>query len=144
MIKFIDLNQSLVYKVKELGIESICADYFIESLKTDKPVLMTASNPNWTFGVGLDYYFKKNYPFVCHYKQTRGGGNERIGNICFIISVDEKLQGSKKLVKEAIKFGLDNTLDGETLCLSGIGTQIGGTLESDFIEILRELTNTKQ
>ena len=139
MLKFIDLNISLVNKVRELGIESVYADYFIESAKTEKPVLMTASNPNWSLGGGLDYYFKKNYPFLCHFKQAKGGGNERIGNICFIISVDENLKDNKELVKEAIKFGMDNTLDGETLCLSGIGTNIGGMSEDDFCEILKDL-----
>jgi len=141
MLKFIDLNLSLVNKVNELGIESVCADYFVESAKTQKPVLMTASNPNFTFGGGLDYYFKKNYPFLCHFKQAKGGGNERIGNICFIISVDENLKGNKELVKEAIHFGLNNTLGEETLCLSGIGTNIGGMTEDEFIDILKEALN---
>jgi hypothetical protein len=137
-IKFIDLNLSLVNEVKKLGIEAIHGDYFLESAKTPCPVLMTASNPSFTFGGGLDYYFKKNYPFLCRYKQVKGGGNERIGNICFIVSVNEDLTASKERVREAIRFGLDNTLEGETLCLSGIGTNIGGMSEDDFIKILKE------
>lgn len=139
MLKFCDLNNGLVEKVKEIGIKSVCADYFLEAAKTPYSVLITASNPNFTFGGGIDYHFKKNFPFYCQYKQQKGGGNERIGNINFCITVDETYKSNREMVKKAIEYGLTNLLEHETLLLSGLGTGIGGLSEDEFVEILRGL-----
>jgi len=140
-IKFVDLNHNLVEKVREIGIEAICADYFLEICRTERPVMMTASNPMWSFGGGIDALFKKNYPNLVGYKQVVGGGNERIGNICFVVSVDKSLRATKELIKEALKFGIANTSETETLVVSGIGTQIGGLSEEEFVEVLKDLVN---
>lgn len=138
--KFIDLNNSLVEKVREIGVEAICADYFNTALSIPGHVLMTASNPNYTFGGGLDFYFRKHFPFYCEQKQFKKTGMERIGNIVFAETVDENLKATKEQVKKAIQFALDNIYEGETLLLSGVGTGIGGLSEETFIEILKELT----
>ncbi len=126
-------------KVEALGIEAVCSDYFLEVCRTKNPVLMTASNPNFTMGGGLDLAFKKNYPHLVAYKQTLGGGNERIGNVIFAITVDRNFQASKELVKEALEFAIKNTCEHETLIFTGLGTAIGGLPESDLIEILEVL-----
>lgn len=139
MIKFCDLNHNLVEKVKALGLDSVCADYFLEACRTKRPVLMTASNPRWTFGGGIDYLFKEKYPHLVSYKQAVGGGNERIGNICFCLTVNDQLKAERKTVKEAIEFALENTAENETLLLSGVGTGIGMLSEDDFVGILQEL-----
>jgi hypothetical protein len=139
-IIFVDLNKSLVEKVKKLNIEATCADYFLESARTPYPVLVTASNPNFTFGGGIDYHFKKNFPFYCQYKQQKGGGNERIGNINFCITVDENYKSNREMVKKAIEYSLTNLLENETLVLSGLGTGIGGLSEDEFVSILEELS----
>ena len=88
-IKLIDLNHDLIQKAKALGYDAICADYFLESYKTENPVLMTASNPRFTFGGGLDALFMEKFRGLCEYKQVKGGGQERIANIIFAITVDD-------------------------------------------------------
>lgn len=139
MIKFCDLNGSLVKKVSDLGIPSVCADYFLEACRTERPVLMTASNPQFTMGGGLDYLFAKNYPHVVQFKQVKGGGMERIGNIIFAITVDECYKASPETIKQALIFALDHTYEGETLLVSGIGTGIGGLSEDEFVKVIKSV-----
>lgn len=138
-IKFVDLNSNLVKMVSELGIESICSDYFLEAYKTPRPVLMTASNPRFTFGGGLDYIFTEHFPKLCQFKQIKGGEEERIANICFCITVGDDYKANKEIVKNAIQFAIDNTDENETLILSGVGTCIGGMSNDEFIKILKEI-----
>ena len=142
MVKFCDLNRSLVDKVKALGIQSVCADYFLEACRTPRSVLMTASNPNFTMGGGLDYLFEKNYPHVVQFKQARGGGMERIGNIIFAITVDNDYKATPDTIKQALIFALEHVYEGETLLVSGIGTGIGGLLEDEFVRIMKEVMAT--
>jgi len=138
-IIFCDLNSHLVEKVRELGIESYCDDYFRKSTEIPRAVLMTASNPQFSFGGGIDAKFAKYFPYYCQMKQLRGGGNERIGNACFTVSVNNDFRATKELVKNAIQFAIDNTGEDETLVLMGIGTAIGQMTPDDFLEILKEL-----
>ena len=138
-IKFCDLNHLLVEKVKDLGIESVQNDYFNESVDTERAVLITASNPHFSFGGGIDAKFAEYFPYYCRMKQLKGGGNERIGNICFCVTVDKTFKATKEIVKEAIQFALDNTYEGETLLLSGVGTGIGGLDIETFVSILKEI-----
>lgn len=143
-IIFCDLNRSLVEKVKTLGIEAKWGDYFVEAMRHEKPVLMTASNPIFTFGGGIDAVFYENYRNRCDDKRERGGGNERIENICFVISVDENLRASEEKVREAIEFAIDNTKDDEMLLLHGIGTQIGGLDKDVWLTMLKEILTNKK
>lgn len=138
-IKFVDRNKSLVDMVSILGIESICGDYFIEAYKTEQPVLMTASNPFWGFGGGIDGMFMKHFPELCRYKQIKGGGNERIANICFTITVDENLIATEKEVLSAIQFALSHVGQDETLILMGSGTGIGMLSPNQYVECLKKL-----
>lgn len=142
-IKFVDLNNRLVEKIAKLGIESICADYFQEVLKTRYPILVTASNPHFSFGGGIDAKFYEYFPYLCRAKQLKGGKNERLGNICFCISVDKTFKATKELVQEAIEFAVGTALDGETVLISGLGTGIGSGnfTEDDFVEIMRIIRN---
>jgi hypothetical protein len=138
-IKFCDLNHNLVDRVRELGIEAYCEDYFMFALSVPRHVLVTASNPNYTFGGGIDAIFKSNFSLYCEAKQYRRSEMERIGNICFCVTVGDDLKATKEQVKKAIQFAIDNTYEGETLLLSGVGTGIGGLSEDTFCEILKEL-----
>jgi len=138
-IKFIDLNNSLVEKVRELGIKAEHGDYFRNALDIPRHVLMTASNPQFSMGGGLDAKFADHFPYYCTIKRLKGGGNERIGNIIFAITVNNNYQATKDMVKKAIEFAIENTAENETLCLSGVGTGIGGLSEEDFIDVLKEL-----
>jgi hypothetical protein len=138
-MKIIDLNNELITLAKEKGYEAVLSDYFQESYRTKNPVFVTASNPAFTFGGGLDYAFTKHFPELCRFKKSKGGGNERISNVCFVITVGDDLQATKETVKSAIKFAIEHTGKDETLCLSGLGTKIGGLSLQEYFEILEEL-----
>lgn len=132
----VDLNKELVSKVKEAGYEAINADYFSIAYQLPFSVLMTASNPRWTFGGGIDYAFSQHFPRLANYKKIKGGGMERIGNIIFTITVDNEIRATSGIVKEAIDFAIANTLEAETLLVSGCGTGIGGMSIQEFIGCL--------
>lgn len=144
MLKFVDFNQELVKKVSELGIPAVAGDYFLEANKIERPVLMTASNPYWTFGGGIDVHFLENFPELCKYKRMKGGGNERIGNIVFAITVDENLKSTKEVIIEAIIFALSTLCEHETLVLCGVGTGIGGLGVDEFVSVLKAISNSSQ
>lgn len=141
-IKFVDRNLTIVKKVSALGIEAKHEDYFREARNTKNAVLMTASNPMWTFGGGIDYGFKVNYPDLVAEKQYKGGDNERIGNICFVQTVGHDYLATKEIVKNALEFAIKNTRKNETLLISGCGTGIGKNKDftyDTFCELLKDL-----
>jgi hypothetical protein len=141
-IKFVDLNKALVESVRAVGIESVHGDYFLEAYKTPQPVFMTASNPLFTFGGGLDYHFTQHFPKLCEYKRIKSiakGENERISNVCFAITVNDECLATKETIFSAIKFAMENTKQGETLILSGVGTGIGRLSNEDFVEVLSKI-----
>lgn len=137
-IKFVDRNSDLVSKVAALGIQSVCADYFEEASRTPKAVLMTASNPQWTFGGGIDAAFHKHYPELVESKMRRKEWMERRKNICFCVTVDSNLKANEGLVQRAIGFALRRTEPGETLLIHGAGTGIGGLSHERFLAALRD------
>lgn len=130
-IKFVDMNPSLVALVaRETGLEAICGDIFDHA-----GVIVSASNPDFTMGGGLDAAIKRHYPSEC--AAVRPGFNQRIGNIIFTITVDRKYRATQQLVEKALKFAISNTRSDETLLLSGLGCGIGGLPFNEFIELLR-------
>lgn len=138
-IKIIDTNSKLVEVCKEVGLDAICGDYFRESINIPRHVLCTASNPQWTFGGGIDALFYDKFNGYCVHKQVKGGRMERIGNIIFAITVGMDYKATKEQVQKAIQFAIDNTADNETLCLSGLGTGIGGLSIKDFVDIMKSV-----
>lgn len=137
----IDNRKSIVIKAIKAGFEGIHGDYFYEALKIPRHVLCSASNPYFTFAGGVDKELSNNFPLYCEEKQSKGGGNERIGNVCFTISVNKRLDSNAQLVREALQFAKDNTFEGETLCLCALGTSIGNLDEDVFISLLKEVFN---
>ena len=138
-IKIIDNRKSLIEKCKKAGFDAIHGDYFEEIVRIPRHVICSASNPSFSFGGGFDLALKDNFPFYCYQKQkSLIEGNERIGNICFLISVDRQVNASEELVRSAIRFAIDNTGKDETLCLMGLGCFIGGFPEDDFVRVLGE------
>lgn len=135
-IKIVDLNKELIVKAQEAGFDAVCDDYFRVAYKTPRAVLMTASNPMWTFGGGIDYVFTQHFPKLVDLKQIKGGDQERISNICFCITVDESFKATKESVRNSLEFAVENTDDNETLLVSGVSTGIGGLSVDDFIEVL--------
>lgn len=141
-LKFCDGNYELVKEVSKLGIESVHNDYFREALKTQNVVMMTASNPLYTFGGGIDAGFMQNFTELCKQKQDKGGDNERIGNICFTQTVGHNFKATKEIVKKALQFAISTLQKDETLLFSGLGVGIGqheGYGVKEFLEILKEL-----
>lgn len=141
-IRFVDRNLNLCKEVSKLGIESKHEDYFREARNTKNAVLMTASNPMWTFGGGIDWGFKENYPDLVAEKQYKGGDNERIGNICFCQTVGHDYLATKEIVKKALEFAIANTKKNETLLISGCGCGIGKNVNFDsetFVSVLKEV-----
>lgn len=138
-IKIIDLNRALIQAAKAEGLDAIWGDYFDEARNLPKAVLITASNPMWSFGGGIDWHFKNRFPDECKEKQERGGGMERIGNIVFAVTVDENYKATPKIITKALKFGLSQLKEGEVLVVSGLGTGIGGLPVKEFCRIVKEL-----
>lgn len=136
---FCDLNPSLCEAVAELGVVYFCGDYFLYANRVNRPVLMTASNPHFSMGGGLDAVFLKHYPLIVQHKQAKGGGMERIQNIVFAITVDHTYRATPDMIEKAIRFALENTHEGETLLLSGIGTGIGGMSTAQFVDVLNRI-----
>lgn len=133
-----DLNREVIESVPK-GIQAILGDYFQVAYSTPHSVLMTASNPRFSFGGGIDYTFTEHFPKLCEFKRMKGGKMERMGNIVFAITVNSQLKGTKEIIKEAIQFALSTLIDGEVLILSGIGTGIGGISPQVFGEVLEEI-----
>ena len=120
-IKFIDINKKLVDKVKKAipHFECICDDIF-----NHKWVIVSASNPDFTFGGWLDALIAKKYPTECKEKQSKKGWNERIGNVIFTITVDNNLKSNKELIRDALVSIMMYWEEGETILLSWLGTSI--------------------
>lgn len=136
-IKFIDLNPEIVDLVaRECGLESKCAD-IIEYQDNFGGVLVTASNPKFTMGGGLDAKIKAKFPWACELaRQTKG--NKRIDDIIFTVTVNDKLKATPKLVESALYFAIKMTQRKETLLLSGLGCGIGGMEPEEFVQILKK------
>jgi len=134
-IIFVDKNESLVKKVKKAikffpeKITVKCGDIFEES-----GVIVSASNPKFTMGGGLDALIAQKYPKECG-DIDRKDGNQRHGNVIFTITVGEDLMATRELVTEALRAAFDNTEKNETVLISGLGTGIGGLDEDDFVWI---------
>lgn len=132
----IDTNNTLVKACKSAGYDAICADYFLEAMKIPRHVLCTASNPRFTFGGGIDALFWNKFNGYCQYKQTIGGGMQRIGNINFLITVNDDYKATKEMVTKSLRFAIESTHQDEALVISGLGTGIGGLSIQDFIDCL--------
>lgn len=132
----VDTNNNLIEECKKAGYDAICGDYFLTANKTQNHVLCTASNPQFTFGGGIDALFWDKFNGYCQYKQTIGGDMQRIGNICFLITVSNNYRANKEIIKTAMQFARWNTNADETLLLSGIGIGIGGLFTKEYIECL--------
>ena len=139
-IKFIDLNKWLVKKVSKAipHFECICDDIF-----NHKWVIVSASNPSFTFGWWLDKSIAKKFPNECAEKQSKKGWNERIWNVIFTITVDDNIKSSKELIWKALQSIMMFWEENETILLSWLGTSIWWLSEEDFIDVLKDFFPTK-
>lgn len=140
-----DLNWDLI---KELG-ERLGSPYIKSPLSLYwgsifdlKGVIVSASNFYYQMSGGLDAQINRRYFNECEEARKDPGVNQRIGNVIFTITVDENLNATPELVRNAVRFALDNVKKDETLLLSGLGTGIGSLNIETFCDILlEELSN---
>ena len=137
-IKFIDTNKSLCKKVEKLGYFEVFNEDIIKHITSDT-IIVSASNPSFTFWWGIDKLIAEIYPKECEQKQARKGWNERIGKVIFTITVDNNIQASKILLIQSFNSILQLWEETETILLTGLGTWIGWLSEDDFIEVLLDI-----
>lgn len=135
-IILIDKNKELLDYLRHTGINTIEGD-----ILNQNGIILSASNPSFTMGAGLDKAIKTKYPELC--KNLVKGKNQRKGNIIFGISVNEQLKATKELVIKSLKFARDNTSDDEDLYITGIGTGIGGLSYEDFFNCICKVFSDK-
>ena len=139
-IKFIDQNHKLVEKVgkavKHLPFEVLVIEGDIFRYKG---VIVSASNPDFTMGGGLDAQIAKRHPLECK-NIDKKKGNQRIVDVIFTVTVDKDLKATRKLVAKALKFALTKTYEDETVLISGLGTGIGGLDEDEFVWLFLQAT----
>ena len=134
-ITIIDINPIFIRKMKK-AIKYLPKDInikFDKFEKTNKNVIVSASNQDFIMGGGIDALIATEYKEEC--KKVTKGENQRIGNVIFTITVDKDLKASIKLVEESLKFAFENIKKGENMMLTGLGTGIGELDIENFIWI---------
>ena len=146
-IVFVDKNRSLVRKLRTAA--KALPKKVVKNLEIHKGdifkykgVIVSASNPDFTFGGSLDRLIAKKYKKECLEARTTKG-NKRIGNVIFTVTVDRELKATRFRVEKAIRFALANTKKRETVLISGLGTGIGGLKEETFVTLFIKSLQTK-
>lgn len=136
-ILFIDKNESLVKKVKKaikhlpFEVSAKQGDIF-----SKKGVIVSASNPSFSMGGGLDAAIAERYPRECEIARKTPGEMRQVGPVMFTITVGDDLKATRDTVGSALKFALDTKNHSsyeQTMLVSGLGTGIGGLDEDDFV-----------
>ena len=142
-IKIVDKNPKLIKAVKQLlkavPYKDVTAK--VGNIFKHKGVIVSASNPLFSMGGGLDAEIAKRYPKECAKAQKKKGVNQRIGDVVFTVTVDEELKSSRRLALTALNFAISKTKSNETLLISGLGTGIGGLATEVFVSALMEALN---
>jgi hypothetical protein len=143
-IIFCDKNKELLEKAKtvfgEVGtIDNIHSELIVDNsgdiLKCKKKYpeakIVTASNPDFSMGGGLDLILKNEYPEQCNglreFKITK--------DLFFVISVNKDLKATKKIIRRAL-LGVYFCSRKNDIILTGLGTGIGGISSEAFLEEL--------
>ena len=138
---FVDKNEQLINEIKNLKMFQAHV-WNIRDYAKDN-VIVTCSNPNFTFGGWVDAVIKELYPEECKQKQEKKGGNERIGNVIFTITVDENIRSSKMLVLKALRSVFQLAKEEENVVITGLGTAIWWLNIEDFISVLKDFLPNK-
>ena len=128
-----DLNEGLIEKIKSLDFPSytnfdIAVGDAITLWQETDAVIVSASNPSFTMGGGLDADIKALRP-----DDRPTHTNHLIGDVLYCITVDESLQSNYDLVFAAIRDA--NTLDRDVI-ITGLGTGIGHLHTDTFCRAL--------
>ena len=136
-IKFIDQNEGLVKKVtkaiKYLPFQGVSAH--VGDIFKHKGIIVSASNPHFSMGGGLDALIAKKYPDEVKVVQKKNKPMQ-VDNVLFTITVGEDLVATRELIAEALRFAFDeknHKAPNQTILVSGLGTGIGGLDEDDFV-----------
>ena len=136
MILFSDLNQELCKKIEDLGLVIKVFNQDVFKTKSEYPLakIITASNPQFSAGGGLDLALKIAYPI--EWVQAKEGLITT--NLCFVISVDKKFRATKELIRLALGRVLVYSKRFDVI-LTGLGTGIGGLSFDVFVGLVKEL-----
>ncbi len=143
---FCDLNKELKKKVKKVFEEeanNIHSELIVSNtdlLKTKKKynnaLIVTASNPMFTMGGGLDKVIKDKFGKQCEnareFKFTK--------DLFFTITCDENIKSTRKMIKRAL-LGVYFANRKNDIILTGLGTSIAGLSDDEFITELRLFLN---
>ena len=136
-IIFFDKNKELCEMAKTIPeIEVKNCD--LSKIKAD--AISTASNPNFTFGGGIDAILKERFNLKKGEWLEIQKGDDKIKNVVLNITVDNELITSKELIRKAYInfFNVAKNEGWETVAVCGFGSGIGSLPNSTVIEALRE------
>lgn len=135
-IKFIDKNERLVKKVaKAVEYLPFKVQVSYGDIFRYEGVIVSASNPDFGMGVGLDALIAKKYPKEVELVRITKK-QQQIGDVMFVVTVDKDIKATRESVAKALKFALDkknHLKKNQTMLVSGLGTGIGGLDEDDFV-----------
>jgi len=136
MIIFVDQNKKLCKLVKLALPKLRVLNKDILEVKQNflGSKIVTASNPRFFAGGGLDALLEKEYSI--EWKEAQCG--KMTNNLFFVISVNQFLQPDFNLIKKALIQVLEASKY-NTLLLTGLGTGIGGLKEKQFVKLLKEV-----
>lgn len=145
MIIFTDTNKELINEVKKINFsnsnlhtEVIIEDKDVLEVKKQYPdaLIVTASNPEFKAGGGLDAVLSKEYSEqwkeAQEFKFTK--------DLFFVVSCDNNIKSSRAIIKRAL-LGVYFASRKHNIILTGIGTSIAGLSINEFIEELKLFSN---
>jgi len=141
-IIFCDSNKELVAKVKEVienNKNNLHCELIVDTSgdvleckeKHPDAKIVTASNPKFDMGGGLDLILKTKYAEQCQTAREFKTTND----LFFVVSVDNDLKSTRKIIQRAL-LGVYFCSRKNDIILTGLGTGVGGLSSKDFIKEL--------
>ena len=136
MIIFADTNQELCELVKELipNLTVLNENVFKVKERYPQAKIVTASNPSFNAGGGLDLALSKAYPN--EWRLARNG--YLTNNLLFVVSVNSDFRAYQGLIKLALMVVKRESVSHD-LILTGLGTGIGGLSQKVFVNLLKRV-----
>jgi uncharacterized protein YjbI with pentapeptide repeats len=140
-IIIVDKNKELIEEIKKLDLKSSFYDVVVSdednvfSVKKKYPLarIVTASNPSFSAGGGLDFALKNAFPE----QWEKAKEFHRTKDLLFVVSVNENLCSSKEIVQRAL-VGVSGYSYECDLIITGIGTGIGGLSIDNFCSLFND------
>ncbi len=142
MIIFADTNKELCDQVNELKLTNILV-INDDVLKINKLLpmtrIVTASNPSFSAGGGLDFTLKK----VFSHEWVAAKEGVLTQNLFFVVSVGDDFKATEELVRKALISVKEESVY-HTLILTGLGTGIGGLSCESFVGLFGEIMGCEE